>query len=184
MSQASALKSTAITNLDASPIVPVVAGEGGPARLLSVEGYVTALSGDTTSSTYKFVRLPTTAHVKAVLLYADCATAGEADFNIIFSDSTTDGTDASNQGTIPQISSANNKLFGAAQSLIGGVTSPVDLTYANVTNYPIGSEQEALWDVLGYSSDPGGFFDIQANVTTAVTTGGAILLRVYYTEGG
>lgn len=184
MSQASALKSTAITNLDSSPVVPVVAGQGMGARLMSVEGYVTALSGDTTSSTYKLVRLPTQACVKQVSLYGACASAGAANFNIIFSDSTVDGTDVANQGTIPQISSANNELFGAAQSLIGGADSVVDLTYANTTNFPVGSEQLPLWEVLGFSVDPGGYFDIQANVSTAVTTGGTVLLRVYYTMGG
>lgn len=178
------LKSTAITALDSSPPGAVVAGQGGTARLLCVEGFVTANSGDAVGSTYQLVRVPTTACVKEVKLYAACASAGAADMNIAFSDSTVDGTTPSNQGTIPQISSANNKLFGSAVSLIGGLASPVELTYDNATNYPVGSEQQPLWQVLGFTSDPGGFFDLKAVVTTAVTTGGVVLARVYYTIGG
>ncbi len=174
------LKSAAITSLDATPVGFVMAGAGVGGMLRSVEGSVAALTGDVVGSTYKLVRLPINAMVKKVELYAACATAGAADFNAVFSDSTQDGTDAANQGTIPQIGGINNKLFGAAQSLIGGLAAPVELTYANAANFPVGSEQKPLWAILGFSGDPGGFFDIQATVTTAITTGGIVFVRVFF----
>jgi hypothetical protein len=167
-----------------NPVVANTAGEGAQASLLTITDKVTVASGDNTSSTYSMVRIPTSAHVKSVKLYSfTIASAGAADFNVRFSDSTTDGTPTALQSTIPQISSANNKLFGAAQSILAS-GSPYDLTYANATNFPPGSENQPLWQVLGYSTDPGGLFDIVAYVTTGVTTGGTMMLKVDYTVPG
>lgn len=179
MAQASTLKSVQITNLDSQPIVPTQTGESAPADLRTLTGVVAALTGDTTASVYKMVRIPTNAKVKHVWVYGEVATAGSADLNVAFSDSTTDGTPVSLQGTIPQVASANNKLFGAAQSLVlAGVNT--EFTYAN-TFTPTMSNEE-LWKALGYTDDPGGFFDLQFNVTTAVTTGGTVALEVQYAE--
>ena len=114
------------------------------------------------------------------MLYSAVASAGAADFNVAFSDSTTDGTSSTNQGTIPQVSSANNKLFGAATALTGiSATAGTDITFANTFTHE--NSKQPLWKVLGYTTDPGGYFDIQANVTTQITTGGIIAMRVTYT---
>ena len=186
MAQASFLKSQSITNLDSTPVVQNTSGEGGAASLLQVSDTVSPLSGDEITpsvSTYSFVRIPTNAHVKKVVLNSvSVASAGAADFNVRFSDSQVDGTSQSLQGTIPQISASNNKLFGAAQSILAGLNT--DLTYANITNFPLGSINIPLWSVLGYTSDPGGWFDIVAYLTTAVTTGGTLELKVDYTVPG
>ena len=196
MTQANIAFSQSIANLDglsaltytSAPtqgtlITRNTAGEGNQAPLLQVSDTVIVASGDTSASTYSFVRLPTSAHVKKVTLNTtSIASAGAADFNVRFSDSIVDGTPQALQSTIPQLSSANNKLFGAAQSLLAGLNT--DLTYANPTNYPLGSENQPLWQVLGYTSDPGGFFDIVAYVTTGVTTGGVAMLKVDYCVPG
>ncbi len=159
-------------------------GEGAAGLLKQVNDSVIIASGDNTSSTYSFVRIPTNAHVKSVVYYAtSVATAGAADFNVRFSDSITDGTPTALQGTVPQISAANNQLFGAGQSLLATSTGLV-LTYANTTNYPLGSENKPLWSVLGFTTDPGGMFDIVAYVTTTVTTGGVGMLKVDYVMPG
>lgn len=179
-----ALTFTSVPTQNATPLLtPNTSGEGASAPLLTISDTVTVVSGDNTSSTYSFVRIPTTAHVKNVILDSvSIASAGAADFNVRFSDSQTDGTPVSLQSTVPQISAANNKLFGAAQSILAALN--VNLTYANLTNYPLGSENKPLWLVLGYTTDPGGFFDIVAYVTTAVTTGGTLMLKVDYTVPG
>jgi len=183
MSQASVLKSQSITNLDSTPVITNTSGEGSGASMLTISDTVSPVSGDTTSSIYNFVRIPTTAHVKSVKFYSTgVASAGAADINVRFSDSQVDGTPTSLQGTIPQISSANNKLFGAAVSILA--VNGLDVTYNNITNYPYGSENAPLWAVLGYTADPGGFLDIVMYVTTAVTTGGTIDLKVDYSVPG
>lgn len=184
----SALTYTTLAGAVQGAQLPVqnTAGEGASATVLQVSDTVIVASADEASpsvSTYSLVRLPTAAHVKKVTLNTvTIATAGAADFNVRFSDNQSDGTPTALQGTIPQISSANNKLFGAAQSILAGLGT--DLTYANITNFPLGSENKPLWSVLGYTTDPGGFFDIVAYLTTAVTTGGTMQLRVDYCMPG
>lgn len=179
MSQASALSSQSIKNLDMVPVIYNTAGEGGPGYLTGVDDFVTALTGDTTASVYKMVRIPTTAHVKSVKLWSAVASAGAADINVAFSDSMTDGTPSGDVGTIPQVSSANNKLFGSAASLVA--QSGTDVTFTNTFTHE--NSKQPLWEVLGFAFDPGGYFDIQLNVTTAITTGGIVALQVVFTVG-
>lgn len=174
---------------------PVTAGVGSWGQLHIISGSVAAQSGDNTSSVYKFVRLHPAAKVKWVRVSSGVAAAGNADINVAFSDSIYDGTLPSNQGTIPQLSSANNKLFGAATSLVA-LTWPTDITFGNATNFPIGVAKSApgpsvsgspgtlfestntpLWVMLGLTTQPAGFFDIQMNITTTITTGGTIYLE-------
>lgn len=178
---------TAAPTQAVNPAVANTSAEGAPGIMKQVTGHVAVASGDNTSSTYSFVRIPTNAHVKKVTYRAvTIASAGAADFNVRFSDSITDGTTQANQGTVPQISAGNNQLFGAAQSLLAtsSGTGSLDLTYANLTNFPYGSENQPLWQVLGFTTDPGGFFDIVAYVTTGVTTGGTALLAVDFMVPG
>lgn len=185
MAQTSLLQSQSIINLDATPVVTNTSAEGASAPLLEISDTVSPLSGDAIGSTYNFVRIPTTAHVKSIKFYSkSIATAGSAAFNVRFSDSQVDGTPTSLQGTIPQMSSANNNLFGAAVSLLANIPTATDLLYQNTTNFLLGSDNLPLWAVLGYTADPGGFFDIVAIVTTAVTTGGTIDLKVSYSVPG
>src|SRR6266851_4599357 len=113
-----AFKSPSITNWDATPVVNNTVGEGAPGHLRSVSDSVTATTGVTSGSTYRIARFPTNAKVKHVWIGVDATvTTFTADIDVAFSDSTQDGTSAANQGTIPQISSADNKLFGAAVDL-------------------------------------------------------------------
>jgi hypothetical protein len=183
-----ALKSTTITNLDASPIVTPALGEGGPGFVRSVSETITTTSGVTSGSTYRFVRVPSNAKIKFVGMRNAAMTAGTADLDIAHSDSTTDGTQPSLQGTIPQVSSADNKLFGSALSWASASTGNgfVEETFANAflpkhLNMP-------LWAVLndlgatGYTADPGGFFDFVFKTTATITTGAAVTLKVDYEE--
>ena len=182
MAQASLLDSPQVTALDAAPpLAPLATGQGAPGFLQSIDGGVTALSGDTTSSVYKLVRVPTNAKLKSAVLYSAIATAGSGDINIAFSDSTNgDGTPTVAQGTIPQVSGANNKLLGAALSLVG-LTHTELLDAQSLTNFPFLTGRDTpLWSLVGFTDDPGGYFDIQINITTAVTTGGVVYLVVSY----
>lgn len=161
MAQASNLKSQAITYLDQTP--PAFGSpNSGPNHTRTITGSVVALSGDNTSSTYKMLRVPTAAKIKAVLLESAVTGAGNADVNIVWSDSTADGTAVANQGTVPQISSANNKLFGSALSLVSISRSSAaytlaDITYGNTTNFPQGLAANAAITAAiaaGYSNYP------------------------------
>lgn len=181
-----ALKSTPITNLDAG--LNQSAGQGGPGVLRSVNGHVAATTSVTSGSTYRLCRIPTNACVKQVLLTnAALSTSTAADIDVAFSDSTTDGTPAALQGTIPQVSAADNKLFGAAVSLVSAQKNQ-DQTFGGT--FTTDHQNTPLWQVLnslgslGWTVDPGGFFDILVKTTATVTAGGDIAIEVRYVVDG
>lgn len=179
MAQTSALKSTAITNLDASPIVPTTAGEGAVNYLKEVTAFISTVSADNAGSTYRLVRVPSNAKIKQILFEAAAMTGGKFNLSVYYSDSTTDGTQKANQGVI--VPTTGDQFFA---SDIDAASAVVITDVTNESgNYPITLRNKSLWDALGLTSDPGGFFDIVAVChTTAVTTGAAMGISVRYTS--
>lgn len=182
-----ALKSVPVTNLDATPVVPNTTGEGAPGFLREVNGHVASTTGVTSPSTYRLVRIPTNAKVKRVWLKnAALGGATAADVDVAFSD-TNDGTQPALQGGVVQITGpVDNKLFGAATSLVAATAEYTDITFANT--YTTDHQNLPLWQVLvnlgatQFSGDPGGFFDIVVKTTATVTAGGDISVEVDYVE--
>lgn len=183
-----ALKSVPITNLDATPAVQNPTGQGSSGSLRTVNGHVASTTGVTSPSTYRLCRIPTNACIKHVFLTnAALSTSTAADIDVAFSDSTTDGTPASLQGTIPQVSAADNKLFGAAVAMSSAQKNQ-DQTFANTfttdhQNIPLWSVLNSL-GTLGWTGDPGGFFDILVKTTQTVTAGGDISIEVQFVVDG
>jgi len=176
MTQTSALKSASITNLDSTPVVPNSCGMGAPDRLRTVDDYVTTLSGDQTGSTYKVVRIPSTAIVKSVVLESEAMTGGKFDIGLYYSDSAVDGTPSGVQGTLI---SANFFATDVDCSSAVGPTNEVNQS----GNYTLNLRAEPIWQAAGLSADPGGFLDVVLTChTTAVTTGARIGLKVEYAE--
>jgi hypothetical protein len=180
------LKSPSITNLDASPQVANTIGEGAVGSLMCASDSVTTVSADDTTSTYKICRIPTNAKIKSLYIDSGIGTAGAGDINIAFSDSTVDGTQQALAGGVVLITGpVNNKLFGAAQTLFG-LTGRQDFTFKGT--FTPAMQNIPLWSVLvslgatQFTADPGGYFDIQVNITTAITTGGVLSAEVYYVE--
>jgi hypothetical protein len=168
------LKSTPITNLDATPAVANSAGLGGPARLHSLSGFVTAVAADAAGSTYQLVRVPSTAVIKQVLFESEAQGAGKVQLSVYYSDSTVDGTAPANQGLVVPTTGAG---FFSDDIDCTSVVAQQDKTSSGTSGtgangYTLDKRNKHLWDALGLTSDPGGFFDIVAVVhTTAVTTG-------------
>lgn len=167
-----ALKSPSITNWDATPLVQNTVGEGAPGHIRSVSDTVTVTTGKTAPSTYRLARFPTNAKVKHVWVGVDTTvTTLTADIDVAFSDSTVDGTSAANQGTIPQITAADNKMFGTAVDL---KTAGLNDYIKNFANGGMANCNVPMWKALGLTVDPGGFFDIMLK-TTATNSGAAIV---------
>lgn len=180
-------KSPSLINLDGSPLITAnTTGEGGQGMRRVANDSLAVASTDSIGSIYRLVRLPTNAKVKQVLLDSTGNTTATADFDVAFSDSTSDGTQQSLAGGIVQIAGpADNKLFKAAQSI--AAQSRIDITFLGGT-FLFAHQNIPLWAVLvaigatQFVSDPGGFFDIVAKVVVAPTVAGTLNLEVDFVE--
>lgn len=173
---ADALKSASITSLDAvassgAPIAIPTAGAGSKRRVCDTRDFVTPTAAGLadTGSKYKVVRVPTNAKVKKVTLIADAALDSGSpslavDVGAYYSDSTTDGTPAANQGT--NVNSGKNDFIANAAFAQGAST----LVISSDGTWGAANKQKALWDALGLSTDPGGNFDIVMAVHVAANT--------------
>ena len=178
MTQTSHLKSTAITGLDAQPVVQPTSGQGGPANLKSLSAYIATVSADATGSTYQMVRVPTTAVLKHAWFAADAMTGGKFQISVYYSDSTTDGTASANQGVVVPSTGA---AFISGDIDCSSAVAWTDELGANSGGWTKDLINTPLWSALGLASDPGGYFDIVLVChTTAVTTGAKAVLQVDY----
>lgn len=164
------LKSTNITNLDAVPVAANTSGEGAPAYAWTVNDYVTISANASLTSTYRVLRVPAQAKLKSLVLESEAMAAGKVNISAYYSDSTTDGTQPTNQALI--IPSTGDQFFASDVDLAAAVTPTSVLNESG--NFPISKRNQPLWQALGLSSDPGGWIDIVLVVhTTAITTGAA-----------
>jgi hypothetical protein len=187
MTQTSHLKSASITNLDAQPILPNTAGEGGPGIVREVSDFVTSVSGDLAGTTYQLVRIPTNAVVKNVRLSWAAASGGKVQLSVYYSDSTNlDGTASANVSSPPTIVPTTGSAFFSGDIDLTSAAGWTDETFANAANsgsYTQSMINQHLWQALGLATDPGGFFDIVAVVhTTTITTGALIAMSVSYID--
>lgn len=162
-----ALKSLSVTNLDAIPVVENTTGEGGVGSLRAINDYVTVSGTMAAGSTYRLVRLPTNAKLKALVFASEAQGAGKFQLGLYYSDSTTDGTAISNQGSVVP----NMVAMFASDIDCASAVSPTNEIMQSGT-YTLDLFNKPLWKAAALTSDPGGNFDIVATVhTTAVTTG-------------
>jgi hypothetical protein len=186
MTQTSHLKSASITTRDGATANPpantqLTDGAGAPGYLKSISDYSSTVSGDLAGSTYLMTRVPSNAIIKKVLFSAQAMTGGKLDLSVYYSDSTQDGTAPANQGLIVP---TNGTQFFSGDIDCSAAVVQGDYTFANAASsgkYTQASINLPLWDALGLTSDPGGFFDVVAVcTTTGVTTGAPFSLQVDY----
>jgi hypothetical protein len=168
-----ALKTPSITNLDTIPAAPNTSGEGGVGRLQHINDYLTTTSAVTVGSTYQLVRIPSNAKVKAVRWEAAAMTQGSFDVGLNYSDSTVDGTAANVRGTV-----IDADFFATAVSAASAV-SKTDITNESGT-YTVAKRNQPIWQAVGLSSDPGGFFDVVFTSTNTITAGALLACEVDY----
>lgn len=148
--------SAAITNLDAVPVVPNTTGEGAQGYLREASGSLTGVAADGTGSVYRFVRVASTVKVKTVHLEAgDMGTTGALNVGVHY---------------------ATNHKTGAgavidADFFASAVVTTTAVPRTDITNeggfYPINKRVQPLWQAVGLSADPGGYFDITAMPSAA-----------------
>lgn len=159
------VKSTAITNRDATPAVPNNAHIQHGLLKECVATYEVA-TGDSSTSKYRMMQVPSNARISQLLLVSDdMGTATAADFGIY--DTTENG------GSV-----VDADFFSAAVSLNGGALSDSDITHGNA----FGKEdaEKPLWEALGLTSDPKKYYDVVATLTADADAGGTLTLKLRY----
>lgn len=156
------VKSTAITNLDASPPVRATSGQGGEGYLCNIgSGAVSFPDASTTGDKYLMVRVPSNAVVKHLWFGQDASnTTFAIDVGIYYSDLAGDntGSESGDGGT------AYAAAFVASNYDAHTQAAPVDLWNKKTTGGSVTAamRNQPLWQAAssGATQDPGGFFDI------------------------
>lgn len=162
------VKSTAITNADATPYVANSTGSGAAGALEHIDQSLVAVAASSVDATYRFVRVPSSAKVKRVTFQSQAQGAGKFDIGVYYP---TTGPTAKADLAANAISQA---FFASAVDAASAV-QPTNVTNESGT-YTADKQTQPLWAALGLASDPGGELDIVATVvTTAVTTGTGIM---------
>lgn len=172
-------KSLQVSNYDASPIVATTAGEGAPYRKVEVDGYVTPAAADAAGTKYIMNRVPSTVHIKSVVVASEAQGAGKIDVGVYYADN----ANYIAPGNSANLGVAISVNFFATDIDISSKVVPTEEVFQSA-NYTFDKWAQPLWQALGLASDPGGFFDIVATVhTTDITTGtGKLYVRTGYSE--
>lgn len=179
------LKAAGITNLDKTPALRINPGAGGDGYQRIIYDFVaaTVVGISSSASTYKMVRLPSTAIVNSIDIETtaaiDAVSSETVDLGVYYSDSTVDGTAQANQGNAVSVNClVSSAAFGQAASSTWKINGLSGVTMDSRVN--------PLWQVAGLTTDPGGFLDIVLAVHTATAsasaTAGKIGVKVAYVE--
>jgi hypothetical protein len=164
------LKSNAITNREASPMVHNNPGVGGVARLQAVQGYLASVTAAlSATSVIRMVSVPAHAVITALTFASAAQTAGK--FNIGVYRTNADG------GAV-----VDEDFFATDVDCASAVVL-TDVLNESGTN-TIAKQNQRLYEALGVSTAPapGTMYDLCLTVhTTDVTTGtGAVVLKAEF----
>lgn len=170
------LKSSSITNRDATPTVLNSAhvGKGG---LQEVAGYVQASSSDSAGSKYILCAVPSNARVSSVLFQADALGSGASlSVGVWYPTQIPLGAGLSSSVANTVI---NTTLFVSALGC-SAATAVTDLvTRANID---IDDQEKPLWQMAGLTTDPGIDLDVAVYVAGATATQGYVGAKVRYQD--
>ncbi len=167
------LKSTAITNREASPRVANNPGAGASGVVRTVYGYIASVTASlSVTSVIRLVEVPSNAIVQSVKISSGAQTAGK--FNI--------GVYRKNgDGGLVAFTNADS-FFTTDLDCAAAVNETECVQLATTGNTAV-KRNQPLWQAIGMAADPKTGLDICATVhTTAVTTGtGSLSATVQYT---
>ena len=162
-----AVKSTLITNADATPVVlnsPRV--DGGFERIEVATAAIT--SGDSIASTYRMFRVPSNAVMTDLRIYSpDIGTTTISDIGLYRT--------AKDGGAVQDAD-----FFASAVSLKDGALNGTDVLHEAAV-FTIANSGKELWEALGLTSDPSVFYDVALTLTAAADATGTVKLIGRYT---
>ena len=158
-----AVKSTPVTNADATPAVLNKANVDG-GRVRQKRGVCTAANGDSIASVYRFCRIKSNDLVSKVLL--DNATWGAACTMDIGLYQT-----AANGGAV-----ADADLFASAVDM-NTANRALDVTRESGI-ITVANMEKRVWELLGLSADPQRDYDVAGTLVAAAAAAGAACVTV------
>lgn len=160
------VKSTQITNRDATPLVRSNAVQGNVMQ--HARGVASASATDTTASKYLFCSIPSNAKPASLRLSTTgTGTVGTMDIGLY--NTTRDGGAVVDAG-----------LFASAKALTVALEKS-ECIFESTTITKANSEK-ALWEHLGLSSDPGIMYDVVGTLAATVDAAHDMLLEIDYTQ--
>lgn len=159
-------KSTLVSNSEAEPkVLNNPRADGGFERVKVAT--VSVANGDSSTSTFRFFRVPSNAIVHQLLVYSpDIGTTTVADFGLY-------DTAAAGGAVV------DADVFASAVSLKDGALNGTDVTHESGV-YGTDEAGQELWQVLGLTSDPVKEYEVVATLTGAADAAGTITLKMRY----
>lgn len=159
--------SQAITNATSTPVVlsdPAL----NAGYLRERSAVVASAADDSSTSIFRFVRVPSNARISQVLLSAaDATTAGAINIGVYQT--------SENGGAV-----VDADLFASAVDLASGPYNNSEVTFES-GEYTYTESEKPLWEVLGLTVDPQRDYDIAATISTTFNGGPtSIRLAVRY----
>lgn len=171
------VKSTTITNRDASPSV-INDGRLQRATVKKGKGSVAVGAADSIDSYYPMAEVPSSAVVHGVLLSALAGMTSTVGDVGVFKNTKDAGV---NTGV--EAIAGSRAFFGSAVSLATVLTRS-EQTNESLT-YTVAKREQPLWQALGLTVDPMTTFDIGVKLTVANTgAAGSLGLEVDYSDNG
>lgn len=161
-------KSTQITNRDSTPAV-FNNGRTTKSELTHARAVVAIANGDSATSKYLAVSVPSNAVIVAVRLSApDIGTTTAADVGLY-------------QTTANGSAVVDADFFASAVSLNGGAINKSDVTFESGVGYLIANGEKPLWEALALTADSARDYDVVLTLTGAADAAGSVLVEVDYT---
>ena len=157
-----------LQNASARPNVLNSANAGAPGAVMNTYAAVAVTTSEVSTNVLRLVRVPSNARMTSVR--ASCTALG--------------GTCAGDIGIYrtPDDGGAvvDADFFGSAVSFVSALNATEQLNESGV-NTPV-LQGQPLWQALGLSADPRGFFDVAITLTANVAAGGSIGLSAMYVQ--
>lgn len=162
------VKSTALTNADATPQVQNTPLIHRGRRNHSV-AFAAVANGDSIASQYRLTRVRSSDRLTTLALYCTAITTCAANLGLY--ETTANGGAAA---VSPSYGGGAAACFAAAQSLAAALNG-VNVTYSVTTLAQI---EKRVWELLGFTSDPGKDFDLVLTLTAAAASAGTVAIHV------
>ncbi|MFT3806103.1 hypothetical protein [Arenimonas sp.] len=163
------LKSTSVTNADATPPVQNKQGfDGG--RIRRKLGKASITSGDSSTSTYRLFRISSGDTIDK--LFISCPDIGTTTVCSIglYDEPRING------GAVVDVD-----FFGASISLKDGALANSDVTHGNVIT--LANTEKKVWEQLGLNEDPRKLYDVAITLTADADGTGVLAARLMYVDG-